>query len=49
MKFLVTALWDDGWNNIEEHFTLSAALDFARETLSCAGIISVKVEKVQNG
>lgn len=49
MKFLVTALWHDGLDNVEEHSLLSAALDFAKEALGCEGIVSVKIEKVQNG
>jgi len=46
MKFLVTALWHDGLANVEEHPTLFAALDFAKEALGCEGIIKVTVEKV---
>lgn len=49
MKFLVTALWDDGLDNVEEHSLLSAALAFAKEALDCEGIVSVKIEKVPNG
>jgi hypothetical protein len=48
VKFLVTALWHDGLDNVEEHSLLSAALDFAKEALDCEGIVSVKVEKIKS-
>jgi hypothetical protein len=46
MKYLVTALWEDGWTNEEEHPTLSAALKFIQEALYCDGILSAKIDKV---
>jgi hypothetical protein len=48
VKFLVTALWQDGLTNVEEHPTWEAAQDFIGEAIGCEGIISVKVEKTKS-
>jgi hypothetical protein len=50
VKFRVTALWKDGWDNMEEHPTWAAAQRFITEVMSVEDVVSVKVEKlVQHG
>ena len=46
-KFLVTAVWSDGWTNVEEHETYRAALQFIKEALGVAGIVTIWVNKVK--
>ena len=46
MKFLVTALWNDGFANTEEHSTWEAAQDFIGEAIGCESIVKVTVEKM---
>ena len=46
MKFLVTALWNDGFANTEEHPTWEAAQDFIGESIGCESIVKVTVEKM---
>jgi len=46
VTFRVTALWKDGWDNVEEHPTWAAAQRFVTEVMSVEDIVSVKVEKV---
>lgn len=46
VKFRVTALWKDGWGNVEEHKSLTAVKHFLDEVMSVEDIVSVRVEKV---
>lgn len=55
MKFLVTALWSDGWTNVEEYATVSLALGFVKEVLEnmelndlsdSLGLVSIKIERL---
>jgi len=46
VKFLVTATWDDGLVNIEEHALQFAAEGFVKECLRVEGIVKVVIEKM---
>jgi hypothetical protein len=45
VTFLVTAVWKDGWANVEEHDTWFAALRFINEVMAVEDIESVLIGK----